>query len=700
MPHFVLEDKKLHHRKCQDNNYLLYDYHSSGSTSNICCQYLSMMKNTTLKALLERASKSDIHLGPINNRFLNFHQLDHRIKHSRDSLQKSKLSSLNIVRKVAKMAKTLELHKRLMILIKDNNIPQLHHILTIAMKNHRSVNYIIGKIGDAIDGLYRCNYSETDKDIAFLVLQYGGPALLHILHRSLHFPSHSTIYRMLKSKQEINTALDIEFDAIVPQNFCPSVQTNLPARGYMLKIDDTYLNANIRWNTADNKMYGVCYEHGRSVNMNFNTYDDIHNIKQLYDDGLLHIPNSCQVTIISNNAKDAKGLPVLVMPTCSRSDTLQQRKMIVAISEGMVKNHGFPLLNWGTDGDGTRRIIFNAMSKYEVQPSSLIYPIVSSCRLLDQTAGKYEETTNFDAKHQIKRFRNHVIGENFRIGDTRFNQTDVCKLLKAAETGTFSKSVDTLVQVSDKQNVPYATELSLRFIKVCSCSDSIKKLGPKFGYRETELQLLSLVVQGILAQYCYVDNTISELLKIVSAAAHALFVLYKVTAGQILTHQLYHDLQSTFQDIMFVAAKWKVYYPDDPCYIVLLGTDVLERFLGNTRLKFKHSSYDALEFIKSLRSIALQNDILTKHPEWMKNAKHIMKRLALDYSSIASWKEDDQKLRGVNIVACWNLGRTKVETIILDSKYSSFDFLQEFSADVTMLCPMRSGVDVGVSNRN
>ena len=127
---------------------------------------------------------------------------------------------------------------------------------------------------------------------------------------------------------------------------------------------------------------------------------------------------------------------------------------------------------------------------------------------------------------------------------------------------------------------------------------------------------------------------------------------------------------------------------------------MLERFLGNMRLKFKHSSYDALEFIKSLRSIALQNDILTKHPEWMKNAKHIMKRLALDYSSIASWKEDDQKLRGVNIVACWNLGRTKVETIILDSKYSSFDFLQEFSADVTMLCPMRSGVDVGVSNIN
>ena len=75
--------------------------------------------------------------------------------------------------------------------------------------------------------------------------------------------------------------------------------------------------------------------------------------------------------------------------------------------------------------------------------------------------------------------------------------------------------------------------------------------------------------------------------------AHVLFNLQR-NLKTLLPNQLYHDLQATFEDIFYCAAKWKIYHPDLPLY---LANDILEIIFDNIRLKYKHCTIDNLDMI-------------------------------------------------------------------------------------------------------
>ena len=149
------------------------------------------------------------------------------------------------------------------------------------------------------------------------------------------------------------------------------------------------------------------------------------------------------------------------------------------------------------------------------------------------------------------------------------------------------------------------------------------------------LQLLGLIMEGILALYSYVTSTIEEQLIYVSKAAHCLLVL-KLAYGTILPSQLYHDLISTFENVFFCAAKYKVYHPNKPLLLVLLGTDVLERVFGNMRMKYGLNGFDSLELLYCCRAMRRIMDIFNCHPDWTKKSDKVMTRLCLDFSKPSS----------------------------------------------------------------
>ena len=356
-------------------------------------------------------------------------------------------------------------------------------------------------------------------------------------------------------------------------------------------------------------------------------------------------------------------------------------------------------MNWSTDGDPTRRQIYAILSSHTISQDSLIFNVLGKCYLLDMKAGPDGQTVNFDPKHIIKRVRSHIIGNNFRIGSVCFNKSDVKSML--SETiGTTKHSIDSLLNVSDEQNVKLATEFCIRLIEACSNVDRLKSVGFKVASCATELRLLAVVLEGLLALFCYVTYSIQEQLLSVSKAAHALFVLIRVTGSKILTNQLYHDIQATFQDAFFTAAKYQIYHPDTPCYLLLNANDFLERFFGNVRMKFKHSSYDVLELINAIRGLTAVAAVLDEHPEWTRKAKHVMVRLALDYSSIQSWNSELLILNGVDICGAWNNGRAFVKTILNNTGHSSFDFIQCLSEKLTMLHPLNPNSSIGVDLTN
>ena len=73
------------------------------------------------------------------------------------------------------------------------------------------IEYVIQRMIDAVGGVYNVRSSDDDVDLAFLMLQYGGPGLLDIVHRALNFPSTSTAYRLLqKSKELLNSSVNTD----------------------------------------------------------------------------------------------------------------------------------------------------------------------------------------------------------------------------------------------------------------------------------------------------------------------------------------------------------------------------------------------------------------------------------------------------------------------------------------------------------
>ena len=94
---------------------------------------------------------------------------------------------------------TLDMHQRFLINIANHNIPRLTELVSVALRNNRSISYIVGKAVDAINGVYLARPSQNDKDLAYLILQFGGPSLLDICHRANALPSVSTAYKMAKN---------------------------------------------------------------------------------------------------------------------------------------------------------------------------------------------------------------------------------------------------------------------------------------------------------------------------------------------------------------------------------------------------------------------------------------------------------------------------------------------------------------------
>jgi hypothetical protein len=110
------------------------------------------------------------------------------LKAARDS---TSLVLLGAQRKLAKMAKALSVHKRLVMLLEQNDVPKLRQTMGAALASGASMHSLIEKLQETIVGKYRTrgDYSNTQYDVVTLLVRLGGPKLLFALARPLGLPS-------------------------------------------------------------------------------------------------------------------------------------------------------------------------------------------------------------------------------------------------------------------------------------------------------------------------------------------------------------------------------------------------------------------------------------------------------------------------------------------------------------------------------
>ena len=128
-------------------------------------------------------------------------------------------------------------------------------------------------------------------------------------------------------------------------------------------------------------------------------------------------------------------------------------------------------MNWSTDGDAIRRILFDLLMSHKLCPSSPIYDTIKDLLLLDKMVGKNDETVNFDHKHLVKRLRKCLINNNFKIGDRVLLKSDMEKILSLVPNNT-KYSNNQLFNIGDKMNVPLATSFLVQF---CDAVEDVEK---------------------------------------------------------------------------------------------------------------------------------------------------------------------------------------------------------------------------------
>ena len=88
----------------------------------------------------------------------------------------------------------------------------------------------------------------------------------------------------------------------------------------MFKIDETYTytDQKVRWNSQDDKIYGLCYEHGRDKDLTFTSMSHIEELATQVSDGTLHVSKETMVIASSSNSLQNKAQVLAALRTCTK----------------------------------------------------------------------------------------------------------------------------------------------------------------------------------------------------------------------------------------------------------------------------------------------------------------------------------------------------------------------------------------------
>ena len=189
--------------------------------------------------IVQYMNNHELYKSHTNNTYLSHSQMELRLEVCKKKVDAHRLKVHTTSKTILRLNKTLQLHQRFLLLIQENKVHHLHELVCVALRNKCSIGYIIQKVIDAVKGMYNPHYSKDDKELSFIILQFGGPALLEIVHRTIKLPSCSTAYNMIKGKRNINTSVNATVLELA-ENI--HVSEKAPKYGHMIKIDEHYVD--------------------------------------------------------------------------------------------------------------------------------------------------------------------------------------------------------------------------------------------------------------------------------------------------------------------------------------------------------------------------------------------------------------------------------------------------------------------------
>ncbi|KAG1782210.1 hypothetical protein EV702DRAFT_1240022 [Suillus placidus] len=654
-----------------------------------------------------------------NYRFLGLSHMQALAKGYADQTRQLKLQGLNESRQHMSMLTQLDDYHRLLMAISEQDIPRLWQIINVAMHNGASVQEIVNKLEDALEGAYRPRgYGASDLDIATLVFHLGGRQLLFALNQSLGLPSirtlrtRSTFTTLTPTIGPIrNEQLDENIRSVVLSS-CTNITI---LRGVSLMVDKIALEEMVVHLGKYNKITGLCWKHSHVVDPVLRTYDSAVTIAQKIQDGDVHLGKELTVIGIACFREDEL-YPILAAPTCKTEDARDMEGLLTHAIErwnatGAASVVG-PVWSFATDGDATRRAAGHRLFlRNALSPDSELYGILGNMPGLNTMTGDAEVTLDFDFKHIFKRFCTlirspaGIVLNNGRMINSMMLARYLVWLPAYDET-----SVIKLLHPDDPQDVPRAIELMQAIVDFSKLQHTL--LNDSFSSNvETRADLMSItllshVIESILTPFINTKLSLSEQVHHLSCYSHLAFTIFRVHRRSFMPFQLYYDTQTAVKNIIFNITKQQLLDPNGSFFLRDCGDDQLELMFGRSRMIGGHNSgctySQALDCLSAAKDI---DGVFKRHPELDPGHQRLSlgKRIEdVDHINRQMWRGDI--ISGhCDLPSAWRRGREITLSILTSSQIDpiNYSFAELFcDRGMDMLRPLGMNKYFGIAEED
>ncbi|KAG1841139.1 hypothetical protein DFJ58DRAFT_732592 [Suillus subalutaceus] len=625
-----------------------------------------------------------------NYHFLGLAHMQDLAKGYADQTRQLKLQGLNDSRKHMTSLTQLDDYHRLLMAISEKDIPRLHQVVNVALRNGTSIREIVNKLEDALEGVYPPRgYGANDLDIATLVLQIGGHQLLFVLNQGLGLPS----IRTLRTRSTFTTLTptigpirDDQFDANIHSVVLSSRTDIATPHGVSLMVDEIALEEMVVHLGKYNKIAGLCWKHSHVVDPVLCTYDSAITIAQKIQDGDVHLGKELTVIGVTCFGEDEL-YPILAAPTCKTEDASDMEGLLARAigrwnATGAASVVG-PVWSFATDGDATRCAAGHRLFlRNPLSSDSELYGILGNMPGLNTMTGDAEVTLDFDFKHIFKRFCTlicspaGIVLNNGCIINSMMLARYLVWLPAYDET-----SVIKLLHPDDPQDVPRAIELMQAIVDFSKSQHAL--LNDSFlSNVETHADLMSItllshVLESILMPFINTKLSLSEQVHHLSCYSHLAFTIFRIHRHSFMPFQLYYDTQTAVKNVIFNIAKQQVLDRNASFFLGDCGDDRLELMFGQSHMIGGHNS--GCTYSQALDRLGAAKDIdgvFKRHPELnpghqcLSLGKHIED---VDHINRQMWRGDIICGR-CDLPSAWRQGREIALSILTSSQIDPINY--------------------------
>ncbi|KAJ7707891.1 hypothetical protein B0H16DRAFT_1393244 [Mycena metata] len=530
-------------------------------------------------------------------------QLRELVIERNEELNKLKLQSLNLGRRIATFARKMDDYERLVMAIATKDVPRVHAIIETAVRNGASVRTMTNLICDTFEGLrHTKGFTEFEHDLGILIYRLGGRSLLYAMNHALHLPSLRTICNSAKFVKITPTIGPISADELranigkvllAPRR---EAATQYPRSGVTIMMDECAIEEQAVYFSHANQVGGLCQKHSRDIPLTLATHDSALNIVEALGDGKVHFGKEMLfVAVQCGNEKTI--YPLLCAPTCKQEtweDFKELFNLVIAVwEESGAKASVGEIFDFASDGDHLRRKAGHAVFMQFELTSGKIFIVLSNLPGLNLFTGPGLMLMTFDWRHIMKRLctlLRHILGialDNGRIiNPIALNR---CLLLIP---GKDQASVQRLLNPDDPQNVPIAIELleAVVSLRTRRLEFDVPTSDVNTNTDLDAIALFSFIADALLNAFTNPEASLSLQIESLSIYAHMLFVLFRNFRLKFMSNQLYGDSQTMVKNIIFTVAKQQELDPSVKVNAYYDGTDPVEGHFGYTRELGGHNS--------------------------------------------------------------------------------------------------------------